>query len=87
MKCQKCSNELFTIKEKTSCDDCPENAAWDDEADEYIFDEKIIEKKKLARDHVEDEGECNFDTAYGEGCWMVTCTGCGTKFNSPKVGY
>jgi len=85
MKCRKCKNNLFTIEVRTNCYDCPENGAWDAEEEGYIFDEEAIKEKGLIRDHVEEEGECNFDTAHGAGCWMVTCSKCGWKTNMPTI--
>ena len=85
MKCSKCKNKLFKIKFKDNCEDCHENGAFDSDIDKYIFDEKIINKKGLIRNHVKHEGECNFSTAFEFGCWMIFCSKCGHRTNIPKI--
>lgn len=80
-KCRKCKNDTFKIKYKDSCHECIENAAYDPEDEEYLYDRKRIEELGLTRNHVENEGECNFDSAWGEGCYMFTCMYCHTRFN------
>ncbi len=83
MKCQKCSNFLFTINIIPCCDDCSENAAWDDFLDEYTTDEIVIETADLTRDRVENDGECEISTAFGAGCHMYICSVCNHKTNLP----
>lgn len=80
MKC-KCGNNLFLINIIPCCDDCDQNAAWDEEG--YTTDLKVIEEKGLERTHVENEGECEMDTAYGAGCYMFICNQCNHKMNLP----
>ena len=84
MKCDKCEKDIFKIKRIPSCDDCPENGAYDDETDEYIYDVKKIEWKELIRNQVFMDNECNFGTAFGTGCWMFTCE-CGDITNVSAV--
>jgi hypothetical protein len=81
MKCRKCKNILFTIQIIPCCGDCSENSAYDPEKEEYIDNDKIINEFEMIRDHVEHEGECNFGTAFGAGCYMFTCNKCNAKIN------
>ncbi len=83
MKCQKCSNALFLINIIPCCDDCSENAAWDNETEDYTLDEKVIIEKNLLRSRVAADGECEFSTAFGEGCYMFKCSICNHKTNLP----
>lgn len=57
MKCRKCGNNLFFIRDIPCCDDCDQNLAWDDEIGMYVSDLKIIDEKQLSRCQVYDEGE------------------------------
>jgi hypothetical protein len=87
MKCAKCKNNTFYIKEINCCDDCSENEAWNAEIGEYISDEKIIHEKELVRNYVDENGECNIcDYASGNGCHMLTCCKCGEKWCIPTGG-
>jgi hypothetical protein len=83
MKCDKCGNNTFYITVIDCCDDCSANQAWDAEESEYVSDEKIIHEKELIRDHVANEGECDFSYAYGAGCHMYTCCKCKHKSVCP----
>ena len=38
------------------------------------------------RTQVQDEGECNFGSAGGEGCYMFVCNNCNHKSNLPLMG-
>ena len=87
MRCMKCKNELFKIETRSDCNDCAENAAYDKEEGEYVYSSKIIEKKGLIRDHVDNEGECDFGIAHGTGCWIIICTKCGTRDYMPMVDH
>ena len=87
MKCKKCKNKLFTIEIETNRDDCPENGAFDNDKNEYIFDEKIIDMKELFRNHVKNEGECNLSTAHGMGCTKIICSKCGLTTNIPMYWF
>ena len=81
MKCEKCQSILFKIQIIPCCGDCSENLAYDYDIEEYISDIKIIEEKELERGHVYEEGECNFGTAFGSGCYMFICHDCNWKTN------
>jgi hypothetical protein len=81
MKCKKCENNLFIIQIIPCCDDCDQNAAYDHDEAEYTLDLKTIEEKELIRNHVSEEGECTFDQAWGSGCYLFTCSKCGSKSN------
>lgn len=81
MKCKKCEHLLFKIHVIPCCDNCSENAAWNENQEEYTYDEKIILEKELIRDHVAEEGECAFGSASGSGCYMFICASCGNKTN------
>ncbi len=85
MKCPKCENNLFLIEIIPCCDDCTENAAWDPDECEYVTDLKIIDEKDLERNHVSEEGECEYGTAYGAGCHMFICNKCHYKTNWPAI--
>jgi len=81
MKCGKCKSNIFTIDIIPCCDDCDQNKAYDHDTEEYTDDIQIIDEKELMRDHVEEEGECEFGSAFGAGCYMFRCVNCGTKTN------
>lgn len=81
MKCRKCKNELFNIQIIPCCGECSENGAWSEGDDEYIYDEKKINDLDLIRNEVEENGECNYGTAAGVGCYMFRCSNCGAKTN------
>lgn len=85
MECKKCNGNIFWVEEKKCCDECEHNAAYDDDVDEYIWDAKEINRKELIRNYVEDEGECWFGPAWGIGCYLMTCPGCGHKWNIPLM--
>jgi len=85
MKCSKCKCPHFTIYIIPCCDDCDQNDAYDRDIEEYVNDIKIIDEKELIRDHVEEEGECNFGTAFGAGCYMFRCIRCGARTNLPVM--
>jgi len=84
-KCQDCKNDLFKIITIPCCDDCSENAAWDPDEQGYTTDIKLIDEKELSRTQVQDEGECQYGTAYGSGCKMFVCSKCGRKENWPAI--
>lgn len=81
MKCSKCNNNLFYIKIIPCCDDCSENPAYDEDTSDYTTDLKTIDDKSLERSGVENDGECNFGTAYGPGCYMFVCKECNHATN------
>lgn len=80
MKC-KCGNNLFTIQIIPCCSDCSENDAWDEDNDKFTNDLKTITSKNLERNYVSENGECNYGTAFGAGCYMFTCSKCNKKRN------
>jgi hypothetical protein len=83
-KCTECQCEVFRIDYSDDCDDCPENGAWDKiDCGGYIHDADIIAEKGLIRDCVNNEGECRMGDAYGAGCHMYICVGCGEKTHCP----
>jgi hypothetical protein len=86
MICKKCQNNLFYIQIIDCCDDCIENAAYDEDKEDYTYDLKIIEEKCLNRDHVQEQGECIMGTAYENGCHMYICKKCNYKSNMPIIG-
>jgi len=87
MKCKcKCGSNLFYIQQMSCCDDCDQNAAWDEETEEYTTDLKTIEDRNLERDYVSEEGECQMGTAYGLGCHIYICSNCGRKTHLPLCG-
>ena len=81
-KCE-CGNDLFKIEIRSECHTCEDCGAYDEDAEEYIYDEEIINNKGLDRTEVEEDGQCKFDTAFGSGCHMYTCSKCGNKSNIP----
>ena len=88
MKCSECKSTLFTIDIIPCCDDCNQNSAYDSEDEEYTFDLMLIDSRGLIRDHVQEEGECNFGSAFGAGCYMFRCINCDYKTNLPVMeGY
>ena len=85
MKCKKCDGILFKIQIIPCCDDCDQNGAYDSDYEEYTYDIEVIEEKKLRRDHVQEEGECLMDSAWGAGCYMFICEKCNHKTNLAVV--
>lgn len=85
MKCSKCKKTHFTIDIISCCDDCDQNSVYDPDIEEYITDMKIIDDKNLIRNSVEENGECNFGTAFGSGYYMFRCVNCGYKTNLPMM--
>ena len=86
MKCKKCNCPFFKIDIIPCCDDCRENGAWiagEGYSGEYTTDEILIFKEALERTQVENEGECSMGSAYGAGCYIFTCTSCGTRSYLP----
>lgn len=83
MKCKKCGANLFYIQIIPCCDDCDQNGAWDADTEEYTYDLQTIENKELTRTHVEEEGECLMDSAWGSGCYMFICAKCNHRTNLP----
>lgn len=81
MQCKMCGGNLFSITVIPCCDDCDQNAAYDEENECYTTDLKIIMDKGLERCQVEEEGECQMDSAFGAGCYMFTCKDCNHKEN------
>ncbi len=87
MKCKKCGSRIFLIDENNSCDDCKHNPAWNEEENNYTYDQETIDRLGLTRNYVEEERECGFGGASGDGCYMITCKFCEQKFNIPLVDY
>jgi hypothetical protein len=81
MKCKKCDNILFKIQVIPCCDDCEANDAYDPDEEEYIDDVKVIDLKELIRNHVSEQGECSFGSAFGAGCHVYICDKCNGKTN------
>ena len=75
--CNNCEQTAFSIERELYCSECENNRAWDEDTQKWINDPKLIEEKELVRDHVEDAGECDIGTAYGEGCYVIYCLNCG----------
>lgn len=82
-KCSKCDSVLFNIKVIPCCDECSENGAWISMEEGYTHDEKTINEKELDRNQVDECGECRTGDAFGAGCHMYVCTGCGKEKNLP----
>jgi len=76
--CKQCKNDTWKIEVREDCGDCEHNPSWSE--DGYIYDQKIINESGLTRDGVENDGECAFGTAFGEGCYMFHCAKCGYQF-------
>ena len=57
-----------------SCNDCYYNGVWNDEEDDYILKETLSIDEE--RTQVEDNGECEIGTAFGNGCYIFICNDC-----------
>lgn len=80
MNCRNCMNELFKIEIRIDCSDCVENGAYFEgfgfRVDGYTYDSDFIKEKGLTRDQVENDCECTYGTAHGEGCCIFKCSEC-----------
>lgn len=74
--CSECKDDEFTIDEIIDCSKCVNNGAYDEDAKDYIYDEKVIKAKNLERNQVEENGECLFGTCSENGCNIMTCVTC-----------
>lgn len=72
LKCKKCNSEKMLVIIRTECDKCEHNGIYDDNNEEYVYTIETDEK----RTQVDDEGQCEYGTADGEGCHMFMCAGC-----------
>lgn len=75
MKCNKCGNDLFKIEE-FKCDNCKHNGAWDPDKQKYIYDDKIIDSKRLDRDQCLVDFNCELGSNHNLGCYMFVCDNC-----------
>lgn len=80
MKCPICKCSKFSIDIIPDCGDCEHNGGYDDELG-YIYDNLQLKEKGIERNQVENEGECKYDSAWGDGCYMFTCIDCGWTKN------
>lgn len=80
-KCDKCGNVFFKIEERNECGDCPENGAYIEETEGYIYDQDEIEKLNLERDEAQENCNCEMGYTEGGGCFLFICSKCEGKSN------
>jgi hypothetical protein len=82
--CRNCLNNLFSVSYTDSCEGCSAEGAWDGRKKCLTFDDTKITRSKLTRCSVGEDALCFYGAAYGNGCYLYTCSKCGGKQHIPN---
>jgi len=81
--CAQCGAALFTVQERSRCDDCPKNGVMVPGGTDYLY---VYDTPPGAvRTQCLDDWECRLGSNFNAGCRILTCAVCGYVGFAPHL--